>query len=151
MTTRATQLSEVEFFEGLTNAQLEGIADLCEEVSGQEGEILFFEAHKADSIYVLLEGEIHIFTQLSSRPERITMSVIDEPYQIFSWSGLVAPFYHTASALCKTDSRMWKINGQDLIQLLQVDPSLGSMVFKRLTQVISTRLRHTRVVLSEAS
>ena len=151
MTTRATQLSEVEFFGGLTQAQLEGIAALCEEVSYGQGEILFSESHKADSIYILLEGEIQIFTQLSSRPERITMSIIDEPYQIFGWSGLVAPFYYTASALCKTDSRMWKIDGQALIQLLQVDPSMGSLVFKRLTQVISTRLRHTRVALSEAS
>lgn len=142
-----TVLSQVEFFEGLSDRQLASIAELCEEVSCQQGEILFFEGHQAEDLFVLLEGEIDIFIRLSSRPERVTMSVISEPGQIFGWSGLVAPYYYTASALCETDTRALAINGQALIKVLEQEPAMGSIVFQRLTEVISTRLRHTRMAL----
>ncbi len=143
-------LSQAEFFEGLSDAQLASVADLCEEISCRQGEVLFQEGHKAERLHVLAEGEIHISIQLSSRPERLTMSVIDEPGQVFGWSALVAPYYYTASALCETDSRYLAIDGQALMQVLERDSTMGFLIAQRLTEVIGTRLRHTRIALAEA-
>lgn len=143
-------LSQAEFFEGLSVEQLATIADQCEEVSCRQGEVLFREGHKAERLYILSEGEIHISIQLSSRPERLTMSVIDEPGQVLGWSALVAPYQYTASALCKTDGRLLAIDGQALMQVLKQDPTMGFVIVQRLVEVIGARLRHTRIAVAGA-
>jgi CRP-like cAMP-binding protein len=143
-------LSQAEFFEGLSDEQLATIADLCEEVSCRPGEVLFREGHKAERLYVLSEGEIQISIQLSSRPERLKMSVIDEPGQVFGWSALVAPYQYTASALCETDGQFLAIDGQALMQVLKQDPAMGFVLIQRLVEVIGARLSHTRIALTGA-
>ena len=143
-------LSQAEFFEGLSDEQLATIADQCEEVPCRQGEVLFREGHKAERLYVLAEGEIQISIQLSSRPERLTMSVIDEPGQVFGWSALVAPYQYTASGLCETDGRLLAIDGQALMHVLKQDPALGFVFVQRLVEVIGARLRHTRTAVMEA-
>jgi CRP-like cAMP-binding protein len=147
MTETSQVLSKVELFEGLSDEQLAAIAELCEEVTCQQGKVLFWESEDAEKLYVLLAGEITIFIQLSSRPERVTMSVINEPGQIFGWSGLVAPFYYTASALCESDCRVLAVDGASLMQALEQDPEMGFVVIRRLSEVISKRMRHTRSAL----
>jgi CRP-like cAMP-binding protein len=146
----AQLLAQAELFEGLSDEQMATIADLCEEVSCGQGEVLFREGHKAERLYVLSEGEIQISIQLSSRPERLKMSVIDEPGQVFGWSALVAPYQYTASAVCETDGQLLAIDGQALVQVLKQDPSLGFVIVRRLLEVIGARLRHTRIALTEA-
>jgi CRP-like cAMP-binding protein len=143
-------LSQAEFFEGLSVEQLATIADQCEEVSCRQGEVLFRVGHKAERLYILSEGEIQISIQLSSRPERLTMSVIDEPGQVLGWSALVAPYQYTASALCKTDGRLLAIDGQALMQVLKQDPTMGFVIVQRLVEVIGARLRHTRIAVAGA-
>lgn len=143
-------LSQAEFFEGLSDEQLATIADQCEEVSCRQGEVLFREGHKAKRLYVLVEGEIQISIQLSSRPERLTMSVVDEPGQVFGWPALVAPYQYTASALCETDGRLLALDGQALMQVLIQDPAMGFLIVQRLVEVIGARLRHTRIALMGA-
>jgi CRP-like cAMP-binding protein len=101
-------------------------------------------------LYILVKGEIHISIQLSSRPERVTMSVIDEPGQIFGWSALVALYQYTASAWCQTDSQLLAMDGQALKQTLGQDPEMGFLLLQRLTEVIGTRLGRTRIALLEA-
>ena len=145
----ARLLSQVEFFEGLSEQQLASIADLCQEVSFQKGEVLFREGHEAERLYVLLEGEITIFIQLSSRPARITMSIISEPGQIFGWARLVAPYYYTASAQAEIDIAALAIDGQALMELLEQEPAMGRVVVQRLSELISIRLGHTRTALLE--
>jgi len=140
-------LSQIDLFEGLSTAQLETIADLCQEKSCAGGETLFREGEKAGWLYFLLEGEITIYVQLSSRPERLTVTVISEPGQALGWSGIVAPHRYTASAVCETDSRLLALEGQALMDVLKQDPATGFVVIQRIAEVISRRLRNTRVAL----
>ena len=113
--------------------------------------MLFREGHKAERLYILVDGKIQISIQLSSRPERLIMSVIDEPGQVFGWSALVAPYQYTASALCETDGRLLATKGGALMQVLKQDPTLGFVLTQRLVEVIGTRLGRTRIALLEAT
>ncbi|UCC86636.1 MAG: cyclic nucleotide-binding domain-containing protein [Anaerolineales bacterium] len=140
-------LSQARLFDGLTEEQLATIADLCEEVTCQEGEVLFWEGDQAEWLYILLEGEITIYVQLSSRPERVTVSVIKQPYQTFAWSGVVAPYRYTASALCETECRLIALDGQAFMKMLEQEPVTGFVVIRRIAEVIASRLRNTRVAL----
>jgi CRP-like cAMP-binding protein len=140
-------LSQISLFEGLSEEHLKAIADLCEEVTCQQGQVLFWEGDPAGQIHILLEGEIVVYVQLSSRPERVTVSVINQPGQSLGWSGVVAPYSYTASALCESDSRLLAVDGEALMHVLEGDPAMGFVVVRRIAEVISGRLRHTRVTL----
>jgi CRP-like cAMP-binding protein len=140
-------LSQSSLFEGLTEDQLKAIADIAEETSCQHGAVLFWEGDLAEYLYILLEGEINIFVQLSSRPERVTVSVISEPYLPVGWSGLVAPHVYTASALCEADCRLVAIDGEALMRVLENDPALGFVVMRRVAEMLSSRARNTRFAL----
>jgi CRP-like cAMP-binding protein len=140
-------LSQIELFEGVPQGQLAAIAGIGEEVTYQEGETIFREGDNAEQLYILLQGNISIQVQLSSRPERITVSVISQPNQSFGWSGVVAPYHYTASALCKTGCRLLAINGQQLLQVLQEEPASGFIVMQRIAGIISSRLRNSRMAL----
>lgn len=140
-------LSQASLFEKLTEEQLKAIAEISEEETCQQGEVLFWEGDPAESLYILVEGEINIFVQLSSRPERITVSVISQPYQTLGWSGLVAPNVYTASALCEVDSRLVAIDGAALTEILKDDPAMGFVVLGCIAEVMSSRMRNTRFAL----
>jgi toluene monooxygenase system ferredoxin subunit len=140
-------LSQISLFEELSEEQLKAVANVSEPVTCQQGEVLFWEGDPAEWLFVLLEGEINIFVQLSSRPERVTVSVINQPYQTLAWSGLVAPNVYTASGLCETDCRLLAIDGEALMEVLKSDPVMGFVVMQHIAEVISSRARNTRFAL----
>jgi CRP/FNR family cyclic AMP-dependent transcriptional regulator len=143
-------LSQIDLFEGLPEKQLEAIGKISEETTRQRGELIFQEAMKAENLYVLLEGKVAIRLQISSKPQSITVSVINSSNQSFGWSGMVAPYHYTASALCESDCRLLVIDGQKLIQVLKQDPRSGFIVMERISEIISNRLRNSRMVLLKA-
>jgi len=140
-------LSQTSLFEGLTEEQLKAVADISEDTTCQQGEMLFWEGDPAELLYILVEGEIDVFVQLSSRPERVTVSVINQPYQTIGWSGLVTPNVYTASALCEVECRLVAIDGPALIEVLKGDPAMGFIVMGRIAEMMNSRMRNTRFAL----
>ena len=140
-------LSQIDLFAGLSEKLLATIADLCEEVSCAEGEGLFSESEKAERLYFLLEGQVALQVQLTSRLENMTVTVIDSPGQGIGWSAVISPFYYTASALCQTNCSLAAINGQELMQVLKQEPAAGSVVWQRIAGLISSRLRDSRAAM----
>jgi toluene monooxygenase system ferredoxin subunit len=141
-------LDPLELFTGLTEAQLAVLAGLAEEVTCPAGETLFEEGASASRLYVLLEGKVSIQVQLSSRPERITVASLSQPGQLVGWSGTVHPNNYTASATCQSDSRLLSFDGQAFMQALEADHTMGFLVMRRISEVVSGRLRNIqRVVL----
>jgi CRP-like cAMP-binding protein len=137
-------LSQIDLFEGLPERLLATFAGLCEEISCVEGESLFRESEKAKRLYFLIEGRIALQVQLTSRLEKITVTVIDSPGQGIGWSAVIAPFYYTASALCQTNCYLAAINGQELMRVLEQEPAEGFVVMQRVAVLISRRLRESR-------
>ncbi|MBS1253325.1 MAG: hypothetical protein MAG451_02374 [Anaerolineales bacterium] len=108
-------LSQVSLFEGLSEEHLGAIAGLCEEMACHRGEVLFDEAQAAERLYILLDGEVIVQVELTSRPENVIVAAITQRGQTFGWSGLVAPYHYSASAVCEADSRLVALDGQALM------------------------------------
>ena len=143
----ADVLSTIGLFAGLRADQLAAIAETCEEKACLQAGTLFREGDHAEQFYVLLEGKVSLQVQLSSRPEAITIAIAELPGLIFGWSGMVAPYAYTASAICQKDSRFLAINGQALLSALEQDPAMGFLVMRRIAELVSNRLRSMRVAL----
>lgn len=141
MVTSAT-LAQSGLFEGLTPAQLDAFADIAEEITVAAKKTIFEEGDAAEKLYVLLEGKINLHTQLSSRPEQLSIAVLTQPGQLVGWSGFLEEARYTAGATCQADSRLLAFDGAAFMSLLESDAELGFLMLRRITNVISSRLRN---------
>jgi CRP-like cAMP-binding protein len=137
----------VGLFGGLPESQLAKIAGFCKEMSFQQGERIFDEGEKAERLYILIEGKVSIRVHLTSRPETVTVAVIEGSYNSFGWSGVVAPYHYTAAAFCETDSRVLVLPGIELMEVLKEDPASGITVMRRVAEIIGSRLKNSRAAL----
>ena len=140
-------LSQFSLFNGLPEPLLEEIAAMSSGVSAKKDEIIFREGETADKLHFLLNGSVALRVKLTSRPESITVSFVSTPYQSFGWSGIVAPFHYTSSAECDEDSNLLIIPAEPFMKLLESHPEAGFQVMRRITEIISDRLRNSRQAL----
>jgi CRP-like cAMP-binding protein len=140
-------LRNVELFEGASDELLAKVAEIAEEKTFVLGEMIFQEGEKAEWVYVLLEGKVRISIDLTSKPTYITVAMIEKPQWAFGWSGIVAPYRYTASATCDVETRVLAIPGIKLEEILDEEPECGCHVMKKLTELISSRLRNSRMTL----
>lgn len=141
------QLARVALFEDLSDEQLQQIAKLSTEKTVARGDVLFGESEPARYLYILLEGEISLRVQLTSRNQQITVGAIDQEMQSFGWSGVIPPHFFTATALAVRDSRVIEVDGQALLVVLEEDPQVGFYVMQSIARLISNRLRNCRTAL----
>ena len=140
-------LSDFALFKNLPEELLEKVAALGEEMSFSQGDSIFREGEEADKLHFLLEGELVLKVKLTSRPENITVSAVNQQYEGFGWSGIVPPHHYTASAVCESDCKILTIPGEGFMKLLNENPQAGFTVMQRLTELIASRLRNSRQVL----
>ena len=140
-------LSEFPLFRNLPEELLDKVAAICEEAAFPQGESVFREGDKADKLHFLLEGVIVLKVKLTSRPESITVSAVNQRYEGFGWSGIVPPYHYTATAICEADCKILTIPGEGFLKFLAADPAAGFTVMQRLTELIASRLRTSRQAL----
>jgi CRP/FNR family transcriptional regulator, cyclic AMP receptor protein len=146
MATKAP-LNEFTLFQNLPGEMLEQIAKISNEESYQSGDTVFREGDQADKLHFLLSGNITLKVRLTSRPESITVSAVNQRYESFGWSGIVPPFHYTASAVCEKDCKVLTIPGEEFLKLLKSSPEAGFLVMQRITEIIASRLRNSRQAL----
>jgi CRP/FNR family cyclic AMP-dependent transcriptional regulator len=140
-------LRSVELFEGSTDEFVAKIADIAQEKTFALGEMIFEEGEKAKWVYFLLEGKVRISIDLTSKPTYVTVAMIDECNWAFGWSGIVAPYRYTATATCEVETRVLAVPGIQFEEIMMQEPNCGCAVMKKLTELISSRLRNSRMTL----
>jgi len=136
------QLENLDIFKGLSIEELGVIAELTEIKKVPKGEALFREKDYAKHVFILLKGKVRIQVQLSSKPENIAITVLTQPGQLIGWSGLVPEQYYTAAAICQEETELITIEGTELMSALERDPVMGFKVMRKISEVISSRLRN---------
>jgi len=140
-------LSEFTLFKDLPEELIDKVDKLCEEVNFKAGDFIFREGDSADKLHFLVDGSIVLKVNLTSRPDSITVSAVNKKHESFGWSGIVAPYHYTASAVCDTDCSIFTVNGESFMKLLEEYPSAGFIVMKRITELVASRLRTSRQAL----
>jgi CRP/FNR family cyclic AMP-dependent transcriptional regulator len=140
-------LAEFTLFHNLPADLLEQIAKIGEEEAYTTGETVFREGEKADKLHFLLSGNVTLKVKLTSRPESITVSAVNQRYESFGWSGIIPPFHYTATAYCEQDCKVLTFPGERFMELLQTDPKAGFLVMQRIAELIASRLRNSRQAL----
>ena len=132
---KVDRLKKVDILEGLSEEELQSIAQYFDEENVNAGVTLCEEGTDADRLYVLEQGTVSI------RSEKGGQYDIDIPGKSVGWSFLVPPFLYTASAVAKTPSRVLVIKSPDFYYVIHKEPKMGMKVVNNLAQVIASRLK----------
>lgn len=147
-------LRRYPFFGVLNSEQLKSIAMIADEISVAAGTKLFEECQQADSFYLLIDGSVDLSykSEEEFHPKSTKVFSVGEinPEEVFGISSLVKPYEYNASASASKDSRVIKINGEDLRNLLSEDTALGYLFMQQIAKEIMERLSYTRVQLAAA-
>ncbi len=138
-------LRRFSFFAGVDPALLKEIAMLGEEVSVQAGEWIFHQGDPAEALYIILEGTVDLKMNLDEAGTRQVDACTLVEGDIVGWSALVEPHIYTLRAAAASPTRLAKLDGAGLRNLMARDPATGYWIMQRLAQVLAKRLTNMRV------
>lgn len=149
------QLRRYPFFSFMNPDQLREVAMITDEVTLEVGEILFNIDEKATACYLLMEGAIDLHYVVSDEyePQRRKAFVVGSinPGELLGISALVEPYKYTATAIAINPSKLLKIDGEALHQLVVQDPNLGCGFQTMVAKATMERLHATRILLAAAT
>lgn len=103
------------------------------------GSLLFEQGQFAERLYLIIEGEVIIRYKPDDGPELLVARIHDGG--VAGWSAALGNPAYTSSAVCTTDCQMLCIRGQDLRNLCEQNPEIGSVLLEGLTNIVAERLR----------
>lgn len=145
-------LRKVSLFQGLTDSQLERIAELCTEEIHSAGSLICREGEPAEQLYVVREGRVALEMGVRLWPEqRVRQMNVEtlsagEPVGL---SALTTSKVWTMSGRAVDTSRLIALSGRELLQLMDSDPAMGREINRELSNVLAERLNYTRISLTE--
>lgn len=139
-------IKRIDFFKDFTEDELKAVQEICNEENYSAGTVIFNEDEPALHLYVLKTGKVSIDIKVDSGRylSVLTLSNFAEP---LGWSAIVEPFRFTASGRCVEDSTVISIDAMKLLELIKNDYRMGFLVMRRIAQLISERIRDTRLQL----
>lgn len=147
-------LRRFPFFGLFTDPQLKQLAMITNQLSVEEGIILFYQNEKADALYFLIDGNIDLFqtVQEDARPEKKKEYLVGEinPGELFGVSTVIEPNVFSAGAKASLSSKILVINGIELRSLMDADALLAKKVLHQTAKQLLQRLNLNRTQLAAA-
>lgn len=131
-------IEESDLFRGVSPEFLHEIGKAGEIKLFKDDSFIFRSNEKARYVYQLIEGTIDIMIT----EKALIHFTINRPGEIIGWSALVEPYMYTATAKCKSETKVVKISREAIEKAILKYPSDGLAILRHLTGIISHRLRH---------
>ena len=145
MTTDLTILKNSPFTRGLDSTQLDLMAGIASPVEWGLGETVFREGDIDRVLYLVNKGRVAIEVTIPGRG-RVTILTVG-PGELFGWSSIFHERPKTAAARATEPTKGLALNASRLGELCDADPKLGYMLTRRILEVVSERLKATRMQL----
>jgi CRP/FNR family cyclic AMP-dependent transcriptional regulator len=156
VSTIVNYLRQSDIFYQFTPTQLEMVANLCQEVVFQAGEIIFKENSGSQELYIITQGEVEILINpaLVDAPDKSNQpgSVIANLRrgQSFGEIALVDEGLRSASArAAQKDTRLLVISREKLVMLCETYPQLGYRLMYNLAADLAMKIRNTDLRIRE--
>jgi signal transduction histidine kinase len=140
-------LGKLKAFEGLTDSELEQIAELCREEDYEAGAIIYEEGEIAHDLYVVAQGKVSLEMGVPlwphAAPTQVAVDVVIRG-EVFGKSALEEPHIRTLSPRCEEKTSVIAIEGSELRHLLDAAPHIGYELMERIADTTASRLMNTR-------
>lgn len=142
---------KIPLFKELTNAELIKVANLTQKVSFNPGDVIFRRGDPGDALFLIRDGEVEILAPSPEAEEAEDVVAVLDADQLFGEMALVEGEPRSATVRARTATRMWRIRKSYFEELVKQDHELALKIYKRLTQILSHRLRETTERLAIAN
>jgi CRP-like cAMP-binding protein len=145
-------LKQSDIFYQLTPTQLELVANLCQEVIFNAGDIIFQENSSSKELYVIAQGEVDILINRGSGNHEKRESAIARLRrgQSFGEVALVDEGLRSASARAsQKETHLLIIQREKLIILCETYPQLGYRLMYNLAADLAMKIRNTDLRVRE--
>jgi toluene monooxygenase system ferredoxin subunit len=132
-------LDSSELFKGLPRDTLARLQALCKSETHPEGSTLYRVGDPAEDLYILESGRVEF---LIGRDERTTPAgFVLRTGEVFGWAALMdGQPSRIARATCLEKSSVLRMNGREVLKVLESDPASGYLVMRRLAELITRYL-----------
>jgi CRP/FNR family cyclic AMP-dependent transcriptional regulator len=142
-------LKKVDLLNGLSDSQLEKVAELCREQTFNADDIIFKENDKSSELYLIQDGLVEITLSVPEPGTEKSLVTLGNG-QIFGEMALLDEGPRTASARCIADgTRLWVAKRADFISLCEKDTGIGFIVMKNIAADLSFKLRLVNLTRKE--
>lgn len=146
-------LKQSDIFYQFTPTQLELVANLCQEVVFNAGDLIFQENSSSKELYVIAQGEVDILINRSATGDiekKETIVAVLRRGQSFGEVALVDEGLRSASArTTQKDTRLLVIQRDKLIMLCETYPQLGYRLMYNLAADLAMKIRNTDLRIRE--
>ena len=144
-------LKKVDILNGLSEGQLEEVAELCQEQTRNADDIIFQENDKSSELYLIQDGLVEITLSVPEPGTERSIVTLGKG-QVFGEMSLVDEGPRSASARCLADgTRLWVANRADFISLCEKDTTIGFTVMRNIAADLSFKLRLINLTRKEPS
>ncbi len=136
-------LRKVALFAGLSDADLDRLAEKTQRVELLAGQCLFDEGDRGDRAYVVESGSLEILKQARDRELLVTTS---GPGAVIGEMAILQEMPRTATVRAATDATLVAIDGDDFRELVDESPAAA----RSLLETMFARWRQTDAALRES-
>jgi len=133
-------------FSPIQEESLKSLAAISHEDAVPAGYRLFGEGDPADTLSLVVEGEVDIQYLLGNGELRTVDTLIAG--DILGWSALVPPYKMTGIATTCKATRLLRVQAQALRELCERDPLLGYRLGTQVVRLLADRVEGTRAQLA---
>lgn len=133
-------------FSPINEQTLVAVAMISDEAFVPAGARLFSEGDPADTLSLIVEGEVDIQQRLGSGELRTVDTLVAG--DLLGWSAMIEPQKRAAVAVARKDTRLIRIDARRLRELCDQDCSLGYRLMGQVAQRLADQLDGARVQLA---
>ncbi len=142
-------LKQSDIFYQFTPTQLELVANLCQEVNFNEGDIIFRENSASKELYVIAQGEVDILIHSGESNGNTVVAKLRRG-QSFGEVALVDEGLRSATArAAQKETQLLVIQRDKLIMLCETYPHLGYRLMYNLAADLAMKIRNTDLRIRE--
>ncbi len=130
---------------GLPSSFFKELMALGDSITFKQNQIIFRQGENADFFYILVQGKVDISVGENGH----TVYTVNNPGEVFGWSCALGRSEYSATAECKSDCKVVKIKGEDVIKFLEKSPEKGIIFFKSVARILVNRLLQLYRLISE--
>jgi len=124
---------------GLTDADLEALAQICEERHMSEGTTIFIENMPGESLFLIKRGTVRISKMFAEGDEKTL--VVMGPEDIFGEMAVIDGLSRSATARVAEDAELISLKKKDFDALCRTNPTLALKLTMNVVRVFSQRIR----------
>ena len=133
-------LKQIQLFASLDNTELAELANICQKVPTNPGDLIIKQNTTGKELYLVAEGSVEVFIEGLESARSLVM--LGEG-QVIGEMALIDQGYRSASVkVNKKGATLYRIDSDDFYRLCDENTRIGYVVMRNLAIDIAFKLRH---------